>query len=554
MKSELLTLVGLLAFFGAAGGRLFHSLRIPQILGYVVAGVLLGPVLGIMPLETVQAFEPFNLFALGVIGFIVGGELKKDVFTRFGKQVTSILLFEGLTAFALVGILSFLIMLLFFDWKVSFSVALVFAAICAATDPASTVNVLWEYKTRGPLTTMLTAIVALDDALAMTLYAVGVSVASMVMGHQETGFWAEALVVLWEIVGSLIIGITAGWILSRILKQTQQQQQLLIFLISGILLLVGVAILSKLDVIITLMATGATLINLKNRKTELWFELVQNFAAPIYVLFFVLVGARLQIGRISPPIALLVGAYVGGSIVGKTVGSYWGAAYSGTVSTIKKYLGYCLYPQGGIAIGLLIMASSRFDKEISSMMLLVVILGAFVLQILGPLGVKFGATKAGEIGLNITEDDLIKKYKVGDAMEEEITRLPPGTPLSEVIRIIGQTDQLYYPVVNDRDRLLGCIDLEGMRNAFATESASNWLVAIDVMEPVVMRVDEEMPLETCFEKADSLNANCAPVISREDGRFVGIIDFRRARRRLSGEVLSKQKEADFLYELEASLT
>ena len=168
---NLILLLGIAVFAGTIGAKLFQKLKIPQIVGYVTIGIILGPVAGVIKPQSVETLETFNLFALGIIGFLIGGELKREIFVKFGRQVMTILLFEGMAAFFLVGCVSFGIMMLFKDWQTSLAVAVVFAAICSATDPASTINVLWEYKTRGPVTTMVTAIVALDDALALVLYA-----------------------------------------------------------------------------------------------------------------------------------------------------------------------------------------------------------------------------------------------------------------------------------------------------------------------------------------------------------------------------------------------
>ena len=179
---NLVLLVGIAIFGGTVGARIFQRLRIPQILGYIVIGILLGPVLGLISEPTIETLEPFNFFALGVIGFMIGGELKREVFVKFGRQVFAILLFEGGVAFLLVGFASFLGLCIFYEWPTALAIGLVFGAICAATDPASTINVLWEYKTRGPLTTMLTAIVALDDALALVLYITSVSLAGFLAG------------------------------------------------------------------------------------------------------------------------------------------------------------------------------------------------------------------------------------------------------------------------------------------------------------------------------------------------------------------------------------
>jgi len=542
---NILLLIGMAVFLGTVGGKVFQKLRIPQIVGYVFVGVLLGPILGIVSVKEVEMLEPFNLFALGVIGFLIGGELKKEIFTKYGKHVTSILLFEGLTAFTLVGVLTFLIMIYFSGWHTALAVAVVFAAICAATDPASTVNVLWEYKTRGPLTTMLTAIVALDDALALVLYAIGVSIAGIITGHQQTGFTLSMLRAFWEIGGSLGVGISAGFALTWILNRIEQREKVLVFTLSFAILVIGLVITLHLDVIITSMALGVVLVNTKSRKAALSFELIHNFAPPIYVLFFVLVGARLNVTNLSPEIGILVAGYVVGSIVGKTAGSYWGGVYSHAVPTVKKYLGFCLYPQGGIAVGLLIMASHRFEPETSSIMLLVVIIGALILQIIGPIGVKYGAKKAGEVGLNITEEDLIHQYDVKDIMKTDIPLIKTGTSLKEVIQIVSSTDNFYYCVVDNDNKLLGVITLDGIRNTFATEELNEWLVALDIMEPIITETTPQTSLADALEKANRFETEFLPVVtSGENRKLEGLLDVNAVHRKLSTETLSKQREAD----------
>src|SRR4030042_826462 len=159
------------------------------------------------------------MVALGLIGFLVGGELKRDIFIKFGKQVPVVLLFEGVTAFVLVGVLTFLAMWYFSNWQTALAVGVVFAAICSATDPASTIAVLWEYKARGPLTAMLTAIVTLDDALALVLYAISISVAGVITGHQEAGFVHALFHTFYEIFGALGLGVTSAILISWVLKR-----------------------------------------------------------------------------------------------------------------------------------------------------------------------------------------------------------------------------------------------------------------------------------------------------------------------------------------------
>jgi Kef-type K+ transport system membrane component KefB len=542
---NIILLIGIAIFTGTVGAKVIQKFHIPQIIGYVVIGLILGPLLGIISTETVVTLEPFNLFALGVIGFLIGGELKREIFVKFGRQVIAILLFEGLAAFLLVGVLSFGIMICFYDWKMSLAVSVVLAAICAATDPASTVSVLWEYKARGPLTTMLTAVVALDDALALVLYAVGISVAGVITGHEGQGFFYALGISLYHIAGAVVMGVIAGLVLIWILKRVDDLGRVLAFSVGAVLVIIGASVALHLDVIIATMVLGVTLINVAPRRMSSSFEVMHRFSVPVYALFFVLVGARLSISAVDTMICLLMLAYVTGSIVGKTGGAYLGALYSKTVKSVRNYLGFCLYPQGGIAVGLLIMASHKFDPEMSSIMLLVVLLGAFVLQLIGPFGVKFGAKKAGELGLNITEEDLIKTKSVGDVMDTEVPVISAGMPLSEVITMVSSTNNFFYSVVDNDNKLIGGITLNGIRNTFATQELNDWLVALDIAEPVIAKVTPDVPLAEAFERTKHLDLGHLPVVnSSEDDGFIGVLNCRAVRRSLSAEVLSRQQKAD----------
>ena len=541
-------MIGIAVFVGTVGAKLIQKIHIPQIIGYIIIGVILGPLLRIISTEAIADLEPFNLFALGIIGFLIGGELEREIFVKFGRQVVAILLFEGLFAFFLVGIMSFVVMLFFANWQIALAVAVVFGAICSATDPASTVSVLWEYKSRGPLTAMLTAIVALDDALALVLYALGISVAGVITGHQEKGLLSALSGSIFHIAGALVLGVVAGIILIWILKRIDDPDKILAFTVGTVLVVIGLASHVEVDVIIASMALGVILINIEPRRMQSSFKLMHHFSVPVYILFFVLVGARLNFSAGNKMIWLLVGAYVIGSIVGKTTGAYTGALYSKTIRSVRNNLGFCLYPQGGIAVGLLIMASRKFDSETGSIMLLVVIIGAFVLQIIGPLGVKFGARKAGEIGLNVTEDDLIKTYTVGDVMETDVPVISAGMLLSEVINIVGATNSPFYPVVDKENKLVGAVTLDGIRNTFSTQELNDWLVALDIAEPVTEKVTPDVSLSRAMEIIRYHDMEYLPVVTSGDNdTHAGLLILKSVHRRLSTEVLAKQKEADDMY-------
>jgi len=536
---NLVLLIGVAILAGTVGAKIIKMLHIPQIIGYIAIGVILGPLLKIIPLAgpegaevfNLRALEVFNLFALGVIGFLIGGELERDIFVKFGKQVIAILLFEGGLAFVLVGTVSFLALNYFYQWQTALAVGLVFGAICAATDPASTMNVLWEYKTRGPLTTMLTAVVALDDALALVLYITSVSLAGFLTGTAEAGFFGLLLHSVIELAGSLALGFATGLMLREIVKRIDDDEKMLVFSIGTIILTIGLAKHLEFDVILSSMACGVTLINLSPRRSLKSFEIIRKISPPIYILFFVIIGSRLNV-NMTGQIWLMAGIYVVCSIVGKT-------------AAVRKYLGFCLYQQGTIAIALLIMASHRFAGEIRDMMLSVIIVGVFILQFIGPLFTKVGVRKAGEVGMNITEEDLIKTHSVGDVMDAEAPVISAGMSLGEVIKFVGNTASFYYAVIDKDKKLMGGITLDGIRNTFMTQELNDWLVAIDIMEPVIATVTPEMPLSVAFEKTKKLDVEHLPVVTAdENDRLVGVLNCRAVHRSLSAEVLARQQKAD----------
>jgi Kef-type K+ transport system membrane component KefB len=549
-KLNILFIIGIAIFAGAVSARVFRRFRIPQVVGCVAIGLILGPVLRVIPYEAVRIFDPINLFALGVIGFLVGAELKREIFIKFGKQVPIVLLFEGITAFLFVGVLTFLVMWYFSNWQTALAIGVVFAAICAATDPASTIAVLWEYKARGPLTAMLTAIVTLDDALALTLYAISISVVGIITGHQEAGLIPTFGRTIYEVFGALAVGAVAGIALSGLLKKIADPEVMLAFVLSTVLLILGVAIYLKIDLILANMSLGATLVNIRPKLAQSALNVLHKFFAPIYILFFVLVGARVNLAHVNKEIWFLVAAYVSGSIAGKTLGAYSGGAFSHSVKTVRNYLGFCLYPQGGIAVALLIIASHRFESNISGMMLLVVIIGAFILQIIGPIGVKYGAGKAGELGLNITEQDLIKTYKVSNVMQEDVPVIAAGESLSDVLKTVSSTAHPCYCVVDDGRKVIGAITLEAIRNVIVTGELNDWLVALDIAEPVSDVVPADMTLSKAIELMEHSKVDYMPVvISQKSREYAGVLDSRAMYRHLSAQVISKQREADSMYVL-----
>lgn len=544
----LLAIIGLCIFCGAIGAWAFQKMHIPQVVGYIVIGVAIGAsgFRVVLP-EDILALRPFNMFALGLIGFLVGGELHGSIFKKYGKQFTAILLGEGLAAFFLVGTASTLIVqAICHDWTVSLAAGTVFGAIASATDPASTIDVLWEYRTAGVLTTAIIAIVALDDALAMTLYGIGTSAAQMLTtGSADLGH--ELMQVAVELLGSVFLGLAAGFGLNLILRFLPQKERRLGLALGVILLTISAAVVFHMDVILATMSIGILLTNIAPRRSQELFEIIRSFSAPIYILFFVLVGARLDIVGMPPWLWILVAVYVLMRSLGKWTGSFLGGRFSKAEPVVSRYMGFSLFAQGGVAVGLSIMASQHLQHiqvtdslSLGDMIIFTVTATTLVVQLIGPGCTRYAVRTAGEIDRNITEEDVIAELVVGDVMNPDVQPIPEDLPLSVVLQRFTEKDALVYPVVSVEGKILGVLTFDSLKELLGNADSWQWLVASDVMQPVEEKTTQPSRLAEVLDEMARMQAEALPV-TRGDGTdsAVGVLDIRYARRRIREELIRR---------------
>ncbi|KKL87043.1 hypothetical protein LCGC14_1938670, partial [marine sediment metagenome] len=296
---------------------------------------------------------------------------------------------------------------------------------------------------------------------------------------------------------------------------------------------------------------GVALVNLAPRRSQQAFGIVEHFAAPIYVLFFVIAGARMHIGGMEGWMWWLALPYTLGRIAAKVGGSYLGARWAGAGSTVRRYLGLCMFCQGGVAIGLSILASVRFAEvgpigvKIGDAILLIVAATTFVVELIGPPAVKIALKKAGEIGLDVTEEDLINAYHVRDMVDRDAPVFAEGAMLGTILRTVSETAATAYPVADSNGRLVGVITLEELKSSFGSEELTDWLVAIDVMQPAADVIAEGAPLSEAVTRMREQHLEYLPVVTGEDNAsLVGMLELRAVQRSLSGEVLRRHRQAD----------
>ena len=389
MQDKILLYLGITLFCGLLFGRLAKLVRLPNVTGYLIAGLVIGPcVLKILPAGMLSSLDIISDVALGFIAFAVGCEFKLSYLKKVGAGPVIIAVCEAFGAILLV-----FAGLLVAGYPADFSIVL--AAIASATAPAATIMVVRQYKAKGPVTDTLLTVVALDDAVALMGFGIAAAIAQAIAGTASSIAMTVLKPVL-EIVGALAIGAVMGLLFQIPLHFFKKDGNRLIITCGFIFLGVAIADLLGLSSLLLIMAMGATLINVV--KTNNTVPKIADYVTPpIFLLFFAISGAELDI-TVLPGIGLVGVIYLLLRVIGKIAGASLGAAIAKSPPAVKKYLGPTLLPQAGVAIGLSLIATQMFPTY-GATIRAVILCATFVYELIGPAVTKIALKAAGEIVL-----------------------------------------------------------------------------------------------------------------------------------------------------------
>lgn len=425
MGFSIFAYVAVLILVALLSTRLMKILKLPNVTGYIITGILVGPfVFGLLfnnfsydgikdslIYQCVSQIKWVSSVALGFIAFSIGSSFKAGVLKSVGKRVVVITVLEALGASLLV--MGGLFALHFaFPSFISFELVLVLSAIASATAPAATLMVIKQYNARGPLVNTLLPVVALDDAVALILFSILFQIASTMSTGGDFSFYRMLLKPLIEILISLGLGALLGIVISLFNKVFKSRNNRLAFCIFTVFAALGFYYLFQqpfmggfeLSSLLMCMAAGVIYTNFA-KGSDPTLDVLDRFTSPIYMVFFVISGASLDLtiffdknGLIVVGIAV---AYVILRAVGKWLGAFSGGAITESEPQIKKYLGLALIPQAGVAIGLSTTASDLFvrvgNTEASIMVIAIVLTSTLIYELVGPMITKFALTQAGEI-------------------------------------------------------------------------------------------------------------------------------------------------------------
>lgn len=376
-----------------------NKLKIPEVTGFVLLGVILGvSVINLLTPQMLNKFSPISTIALAMIAFTIGVELRVDVIKKLGKSIFAIVICESLGTFIIV----FLVLNYLFHAELN--TALLLSAVASATAPAATVAVIKQYKAKGPLTSTILAVVGLDDAAALIIYVFVEGFVSSRMLGTSISIPIMILSALLSIFEAFAIGILLAIIYIIILKKVKNNDQIMLLLVAFLLGLIGISEHLGVSELLATMAFGAIIVNKAPVLSKKSANIVTGLSPIFITAFFILGGANLNIALIKK-IGLLGLCYFAARSLGKTLGASIGARIGKAPKAVKKYVGFALLPQVGVALALALAINKEFTlpkygtngSTMATIVINVLLFTTIITEIVGPLLTRFALNKANEV-------------------------------------------------------------------------------------------------------------------------------------------------------------
>jgi len=388
---------GLLLMAGYFIGKLAAKLRLPEVTGYIIAGLLVSEsVTGIFPARMNQSFVIITETALGLIAMAIGVEFSASKMRRIGRATVVI----NLTQVA-VTLTAVTLAMLLMGMELPF--ALLMGAVSTATAPAASLAVAQAMRARGKFIDYIHSVIALGDAGTLLIFGLILSFIGKLLGAGGGGT-SDILHALREVGISLLLGLVGGLVLHRVTRDKKGQNELLILTLGVIFLATATAIIFHLSPLLSNMTMGCVLVNLSARNHRL-FRVLEPLTPPLYALFFVIAGTELNLEVFTrKELVLMGGVYIVVRGLGKYFGAWAGCAAGGIGEPIRANLGWCMLPQAGVALGLvLLIQTSPVMQRLSAPqvavlndMVNIVLMSVFVNELIGPPLLKMAILKGNQ--------------------------------------------------------------------------------------------------------------------------------------------------------------
>lgn len=374
--------------FGLFFGKIAKRLKLPVVIGYLFAGILIGPnVLNLVDLTTIDNMELFTTIALSFVSFEIGAESKWSYIKRLGKKPFII----GIIC-SLFTMLTVTLVLLALGQSISFSLLL--GAIASSTAPAAIMMVVHEYRAKGDFTDTILGVIGVDDILSIIMFGLVLVIAEDIeLGiNTSLGFFTPFVDIIISLVVGAILGLTLGFS-SKLFKQ---KSNIICLILTHIFISILIGYYADMSSLLICTVMGTMFVNAYNRRyTDRVIDLLDYISSPMLMVFFVLSGASLAF-EVIPNVGFIGIIYILTRIFGKILGAFIGCKIAREEKDITQNLGPALLSQTGLAIGLAVIARDALRVD-GNMLMTIVIGSSFIFDLLGPFIIKRSLKKAGDI-------------------------------------------------------------------------------------------------------------------------------------------------------------
>ncbi|GAA0725166.1 cation:proton antiporter [Clostridium malenominatum] len=390
-------------------GKLVSKIKLPEILGWLLTGMILGPhALGLVNdgVLNAQWYKTIVNILECAVGLLIGTELVWKQIKKSGKQIIITTLTQSLGTFFVVSLVFGIV---FYFTGVPLYLAVIFGGIALATAPAPALSIVREFRTDGPVTKTLIPMAALDDMVAVVVFFTSISIISANISEQQV----PAYMILFVVLLPIIIGIVTGFFAGFVLKKERSSANTVLLLIATLLIASGVGFIFNnfvmpkpvLNFMLIGMSFSATFANMISE--ERLNQIMCSFNPILGIAMIVVIlnlGTPLDYHLILGA-GLFTAIYILARAIGKYSGAYFGASITKCPETVKKYLGFTLLPHSGVSLvftGIAVSVLTGPAPECAKIIQGTIAAAAVINEIIAVIVSKKAFEWAGEFNKKIT--------------------------------------------------------------------------------------------------------------------------------------------------------
>jgi Kef-type K+ transport system membrane component KefB/CBS domain-containing protein len=535
-------------------GKIAHQLKIPQVTGYILTGVVFGPTgFNLLSEEVTTSFNSINDIAFGLILFNIGGEFHRNFFKQVAWTHVRYSLVYGALTFIIVTLSCFLISgFTELDLAGRAVVSIFLGIVATAAAPPTTLLVIKEnHAEEGALAQTVMVFLALGTIISV----VGTHIATIIF--QDLGIWAgssagffiQLIYLLWSVGGSILIGFLLGLMLSYWEQREQVESELLLAVICSIVFGLALSHYLHLEPLLISLFMGFFLVNLSPAGLTIHVK-IKGMGLSIYAIFFVLAGAHIHLQEQVVSIGVLGVGYVLSRIFGMLVSSAVAAKLTREQVKVGRYMGWATLSHAGAAMAIVIKL--RSEVAISAEVIETVVLSSiFIFEIIGPITLRHSLIRFGEVKVGAILDHVTSRatFSLSDMfhylwsnlgllsphhdrnfcvttikplVDRSVVAVNAKANMSEVISYIRTHSSAIYPVVDDDHSFLGVLSINELKRAMFDPLFCR-MVAAERLIGDRISISEGSTLEEAIDLFAQSTTEALPVVRNDSNVLVGII-------------------------------